>query len=73
MAWCLLGTALAGQPGSEQFGVLLDAEQGRPVDGEQLLHRRVQIFRGADPDSGRAALPGKLRPVRVAQQVCQTG
>src|SRR5664279_3136188 len=67
MAWCC-GTAVAGQAGSEQFSVLVDAEQGRPVDVEQFLHRRVQIFRGADPDPGRAALPGELGPVRVPQR-----
>ena len=69
----VVGTAVAGQTGSEQFGVLVDAEQGRPFDCEQLLHRRIQIFRGADPDSGRAALPGELGPIRVPQRRATRG
>src|SRR4051794_18213056 len=57
----------AAASGSEQFRVLLDAEQGRPGRGEQGGHGAVQLVAVAHLDPGGAAELGVGRPVRVVQ------
>src|SRR3954465_1105726 len=64
-------SVMCGSPvgvGSEKLGVLLHAEQGRSVGGEQLGHRGVELVAMGDTDPAGTAQLGVRRPVGVGER-----